>query len=380
MQVGNIYTLTSDVTGSLTVKGNNMVLDGNGHTIIYGGSGPGNVFALSLNDVSNVTLKDFTITGGWFGISFWGTSCLIANNTITGTGNGIQALDEPTVGIGITGDSNIISGNYLANNYAGIVFYQGENNLIVGNTIKDTAGLNGIADYGLTFWGGALNNTIYHNNFENNASPQAFDAISDSPSPVNVWDNGYPAGGNYWSNYQPRYRDAMEIGTSGIGNKPYEIDSQNIDQYPLLQPFNSTTYLLQTTPPKISLLTPTNQTYTNSSVPFVFSVDVLAPVKDVNWTGYSLDGAPNVTITSNNPVVNGATIDFTVANVTNGLHSIIVYANDSYGNMAATEPLTFTVKLPPSFPTAIVAGISVVVVAVIATVVFYYFKKCSTQK
>ena len=88
----------------------------------------------------------------------------------------IYSIDEPTAGIGITGDSNIITGNYLENNYGGIVFYQGENNLIIGNTVKGTFGLNG-AGYALTFWGGALNNTIYHNNFENNASPQVFDSL-----------------------------------------------------------------------------------------------------------------------------------------------------------------------------------------------------------
>ena len=152
-----------------------MVLDGNGHTIIYSGSDPENVLTISLNDVSNVTVKNFNIIGGWDGIAFLGTSCLIANNTITGTGNGIYSLDEPTAAIGITGDANNITGNTLINNYDGIVFYAGTNNLIVGNTIEDTVGINGISSYGLMFWG-ASNNTIYHNNFFNNSEPQAGDA------------------------------------------------------------------------------------------------------------------------------------------------------------------------------------------------------------
>jgi hypothetical protein len=48
----------------------------------------------------------------------------------------------------------------------------------------------------------------------------------------NNWDNGTT--GNYWSDYQSRYPNATEIDSSGIGNTPYAIDPNNIDNYPLL--------------------------------------------------------------------------------------------------------------------------------------------------
>ena len=47
-----------------------------------------------------------------------------------------------------------------------------------------------------------------------------------------------------------------EIDSSGIGNSHMYIDSQNKDQYPLMEPFTACftlNYLLEITPPKISL-------------------------------------------------------------------------------------------------------------------------------
>ena len=102
--------------------------------------------------------------------------------------------------------------------------------------------------------------------------------------------------------------------------------------------------LFTTTPPKISLLSPLNETYNAASVPLVFTVD-----KSVNWTSYSLDGKQNVTISGNT----------TFANMTNGLHSITVYAEDTFGNIGAcAETIAFTIAKPEPFPTATVAAVS----------------------
>lgn len=44
----------------------------------------------------------------------------------------------------------------------------------------------------------AYGNKIFHNNFVNN-SKQVFNR-TDVPC-VEIWDNDYPSGGNFWSNY-----------------------------------------------------------------------------------------------------------------------------------------------------------------------------------
>ncbi len=119
-------------------------------------------------------------------------------------------------------------------------------------------------------------------------------------------------------------------------------------------------------PPKISLLSPLNQIYNESSVPLVFTVD-----KSVNWMSYSLDGNQNVTITGNG----------TIANMKNGLHSIMVYANDTFGDVGVSENATFTIALAPianpeHFPTATVAVVSGTLAVVVVAGLLAYFKKC----
>jgi hypothetical protein len=43
---------------------------------------------------------------------------------------------------------------------------------------------------------------------------------------------------------------AEEMDSSGIGNKPYVIDLNNTDRYPLMEPFNSTFFCATDYPAK----------------------------------------------------------------------------------------------------------------------------------
>jgi len=83
------------------------------------------------------------------------------------------------------------------------------------------------------------------------------------------------------------------------------------------------------TPPVIEILSPQNLTYTNSSVPLTFAVYDYSPV---SWIGYSLDNQLNTTITGN-----------TTLTVEDGTHRIVVYANDSFGNMGCSQIVHFTI-------------------------------------
>jgi parallel beta-helix repeat protein len=71
-------------------------------------------------------------------------------------------------------------------------------------------------------------NRIFHNNFLENTEQAA------SNSSANVWDDGYPSGGNYWSDY-----DGTDADHDGIGDTPYVIDVNNTDSCPLMGMFHS---------------------------------------------------------------------------------------------------------------------------------------------
>jgi len=71
-----------------------------------------------------------------------------------------------------------------------------------------------------------LNNRIYHNDFvDNKKQVQSY-------SSSNVWDDGYPSGGNYWSDY-----NGYDSNHDGIGDTSYFIDENNTDHYPLMVPY-----------------------------------------------------------------------------------------------------------------------------------------------
>jgi hypothetical protein len=89
--------------------------------------------------------------------------------------------------------------------------------------------------------------------------------------------------------------------------------------------------------------------------------------KPVSWIGYSLDGGQNVTIAGNT----------TLTGLSSGLHNVILYANDTYRNMGASETVRFNVAEP--FPVVPVAVFSVTVIVLVSTGLFVYFKKHKNQ-
>ncbi len=81
---------------------------------------------------------------------------------------------------------------------------------------------------------GASDAHVYHNNIVEN-TVQA----DDWSGPENSWDDGYPSGGNYWSDYTgvdncsgPNQDICPD--PDGIGDTPYVIDADSQDRYPLM--------------------------------------------------------------------------------------------------------------------------------------------------
>jgi parallel beta-helix repeat protein len=128
-------------------------------------------------------------------------------------------------------DNNIIDGCIISSTYGGVALERSSNNSIVNSVVRDHG------DVGIFSWL-SDKNRIYHNNFINNTT-QALDYG------VNYWDNGYPSGGNYWSDYtgEDNYWGENQniLGSDGIGDTPYYIPGDNNrDRYPLMGPWPPT--------------------------------------------------------------------------------------------------------------------------------------------
>ena len=113
-----------------------------------------------------------------------------------------------------------------------------------------------------------------------------------------------------------------------------------------------------TAPPSIDVVSPVNQTYNASDVSLIFTVN-----KPSFWLGYSLNGKENVTINGNT----------TIDGLSSGLYSLTVYANDTFGNMGASETIGFSVEV--RFPTVLVVAASVASVIIAGVGLLVYFKK-----
>ena len=262
---GNVYTLTDDIINStITVTCNDVVLDGSGFTLRGPTGWVSGIGAINLT-CSNVTVENFNIIGFWeAGILGAYNENNIINNNITETDRALAIyangyciksnyLADNHIGIRIVGRNNNITQNHIVDNYVGFRITNSSKNNITTNIIeKNVQAI--VTDYG--------GFQVYHNNFINQTigSGGGWEAMILSTNyfylGVNVtskpeWDNGYPSGGNYWSDYAIKYPNATEIGNSGIGDTAYFIGIscainstyantyivEAVDRYPLMIPF-----------------------------------------------------------------------------------------------------------------------------------------------
>jgi parallel beta-helix repeat protein len=262
---GNVYTLTDNIVNStITVTCNNVVIDGSGFTL-HGPTGWVSGLAAINLTCSNVTVQNFNIVGFWEAgiLGVYNGNTIISNN-ITKTDRAISIyadgyhiesnyLANNHIGVRIEGKNNNITQNHIVDNYKGFRITNSSNNNIVANIIEEN--MEAIT----TDTGGFQ---VYHNNFINQTigsggSWEATILLTDYFSlGVNVtlkpeWDNGYPSGGNYWSDYGTKYPNATEIADSGIGDTAYFIGLpcainstyvntyivEAVDRYPLTAPF-----------------------------------------------------------------------------------------------------------------------------------------------
>jgi parallel beta-helix repeat protein len=236
-----------------------------------------NIFLLGSNDtlIANNSIADsvYGIDIEHYGWVDFDTSTYYRfdafNTTITG-----NILADNSVGLRIQSDNSTITGNTLLRNPLGIRL-AGTSNSVVSKNVVVLSDLNATyvpydlyvfyypemptersielnqLEIGGIFVGGQQNtvsindvissaipismvdmiggnrgsgNRVFHNNFVNNTQR----ALGDSRA-RNYWDDEYPSGGNYWSDYT-----GTDLDMDGIGDSMYFISSGNQDNYPLM--------------------------------------------------------------------------------------------------------------------------------------------------
>jgi parallel beta-helix repeat protein len=156
---------------------------------------------------NNVTENGYVGIG--LGFSF---SNILSGNNVANKGMGIW-LDSSS--------GNILSGNNVANKGMGIFLFFSSGNIFSGNNVEANNNYGILLDY-------SSNNSFFHNSFVENTQ-QVYAQGSNNTN--NIWDDGYPSGGNYWSDY-----NGTDANHDGLGDTPYVIDANDSDRYPLMVP------------------------------------------------------------------------------------------------------------------------------------------------
>lgn len=250
-----------------------LVGENNATTIIDGGNS-GTVVQITANWVNVSGFKLQNSGWDWFrsGVETQSANnCRIENNVLFHTchnirlnnsrdcivtSNWIDHVNQMGYGVRLTDSFNCtVYNNFIAKNIGGIVFENSSNCTAFNNTV--TRNSDGIRLYSSSqnnrvtantvfnnVYCGMIypiyaavpeGNAIFHNNFVNNTNPFIIQSSG------NVWDDGYPDGGNFWSDYNGtdvysgQYQNVT--GNDGIGDSIYTVGGGEIDNYPLMQPW-----------------------------------------------------------------------------------------------------------------------------------------------
>jgi parallel beta-helix repeat protein len=201
--------------GSLTIANSTGVIVEN-LTLLHSGMG---VVFVYTNDslIRNVTVSNNT---GGYGILVG----VGINNTVSGC-----KVSDCFSGVSLSSSiNNTVSGNAITNSdHFGINLGNASQNTIVGNDVLNS-------EWTCVYMENSQNNIFHHNNFVNYSTAYV-------SGHTNVWDDGYPSGGNYWSGFNPidMYHGLYqnETGSDGIGDNPYVINANNTDRYSLVFPY-----------------------------------------------------------------------------------------------------------------------------------------------
>ncbi|MGQ9644394.1 MAG: NosD domain-containing protein, partial [Ignavibacterium sp.] len=178
---------------------------------------------LFLSAHNNIASKNIVTSNGYGGTYTAGIRSDGSQNTISD-----NDINSNKYGITLSGNYSHIMNNTISNNTVGIYTYSNSYSTFVGNTIST----NNLGFY--LSW--STYSKLYHNNFITNQGQ--IKIKGDSFSFTNLFDDGYPSGGNYWSDYTgvdgKSGPNQDQPGADGIGDSPYCFYG-GCDRYPFMR-------------------------------------------------------------------------------------------------------------------------------------------------
>jgi len=241
-----IYLLSS---GDARIRSNNVSRD---------------LVGISLSSSTNVTISSNNVSENSNGISLSSsTNVTISSNNVSENMHGVYLDSSTRVTITANNATANAYGVYLysstfvslaansvtSNSLSGIYLYSSNNASLSGNVVSSGSvfGIRLSYSVDVAVFGNSVSNNkygfvlgfssnvvVYHNTLVGNEIQ-----AGDQDGPENLWDEGYPSGGNYWSDYlgvDDCSGPAQDVcpDPDGIGDTPYIIDPDSQDRYPLM--------------------------------------------------------------------------------------------------------------------------------------------------
>jgi parallel beta-helix repeat protein len=269
VEADQISHLMNDIDTSNTINGKPIYYWTNKHDMEI----PPDAGYVAIINSTNITVKDLTLTNNNEGVLLCFTSNSIIQN--------VTSLNN-LYGFPMFWASNntITKCKMEMGDYGFWLMNSANNSIVVNKIINNYCGVQLIRSSG---------NRILHNDFFSYEKQVETDWSS-----LNVWDDGYPSGGNHWSDYvgADLYSGPHQnlTGSDGIGDAPYPINADNKDNYPLMAPWSPSE---DKTPPTIETLsyTPSEGVPLNQEVTVTVNVtDTKSGVKNVTLS-YKLGNA-----------------------------------------------------------------------------------------
>ena len=284
LRCGSIYVTENEIAHNMVSTGNHegIMVQETDYAYIASNNLVDNWDGIFMYIVSDGLIFDNTMSGNGVGVQALYSGCQVLDNVISSRvyglilcicpdtiveGNEITvdpSATDPYFGIMFFSCVNLeVTGNVVDSYRNGIGTASGhseypdsQNATLSWNRVSDCSdsGINVYDVAGMTIMGNALVSNgigvyidssatgvkVYHNDLVDNSVQASVDPLC-----IGIeWDDGYPSGGNYWSDYAgvDLYSGPMQDqpGSDGIGDTPYDVSTETADRYPLMEPWTPT--------------------------------------------------------------------------------------------------------------------------------------------